>query len=470
MTCFTGPRSLRCCCALLAAAPLLLLVGCGVPQPRGKGLLDRRIEPTTSRGYWLYLPESYVAADETQRRARPWPLVVTFHGMKPFDNARPQALEWEDDADRYGFIVIAPELRAPDVLSQFPVRSRHPAFVEDERCSLAIINHVIQEQGADGDNVLSTSWSSGGYMAHYMLNQHPEVFTCLAVRQSNFSEHVLDSSLAARSLYHPVLIVNTENDFGICRDESRRACEWYQNHGYRNWGWVIVRGLGHERTPDVAASFFAQLAGVQPAAPNPTLARRQAIDGNASGLAVLAGTVSRTNARRAPAVAAATPQLRPREPVVGSALPRETPPRPADPRPQPRGDFVDGAIVQSVPADEPAARSAPPRVAFTPAATQVGIRVSSAVGVEPLHLGFSADCPSDWQRNASFLWTLNGDPLCSGVNGQKTITTAGEHTLGLLVVAPSGAEYRASRTVRVLPQRTVSIGSNNAAMLDRATP
>ena len=66
-------------------------------------------------------------------------------------------------------------------------------------------------------------------------------------------------------------------------------------------------------------------------------------------------------------------------------------------------------------------------------------------------LSFSADCPADWRRSADFLWTFNGDPVCSGVNGQRTITEPGEHTLGLLVVTASGQEHRAYRLVRVLP-------------------
>ena len=81
----------------------------------------------------------------------------------------------------------------------------------------------------------------------------------------------------------------------------------------------------------------------------------------------------------------------------------------------------------------------------------IAIRVSSAIGTEPLLLTFSADCPADWRRSAGFLWTLDGDPICSGVNGQKTITKAGEHTLGLLVVTDGGQEHRAYRLVRVLP-------------------
>jgi hypothetical protein len=105
---------------------------------------------------------------------------------------------------------------------------------------------------------------------------------------------------------------------------------------------------------------------------------------------------------------------------------------------------------------QPVSLSTPPRQ--SPAASPprernpLSVRVSSAIGMEPLHLGFSADCPPDWHNSADFLWTLNGDPVCNGVNGQKTLSEPGEHTLGLLVVTPDGGEHRAYRLIRVLPR------------------
>ena len=91
------------------------MVGCAIPQPRGNGTLERIQEPTTGRHYWLYLPETYVAQDGVRSDGRRWPLVMTFHGMKPFDNARAQAQEFQQEADNYGFVVCAPELLSPDL-------------------------------------------------------------------------------------------------------------------------------------------------------------------------------------------------------------------------------------------------------------------------------------------------------------------------------------------------------------------
>lgn len=416
-------------------------IGCAVPQPRGEGTLLKVVEPTTNRRYYLYLPKDYVEASEAERAARRWPLVLTCHGMKPYDIAYYQAREWQQEADRFGFIAVAPYLRAFDfILGQFPQRTVTGAFKSDENAILAILDHVFQTTHADPNNVLATGFSAGGYMAHYLLNQHPDRFTCLGVRQANFAASVLKSKATAGSLYHPILILSTQNDFGICKRESREAIEWYESHGYRNLAWVHIRSLGHARTPDTAADFFARVAGVAPNRPPAVLMKRQAIDGNPRGLALLAGNLAQLE--RAPgdvaeehseatgselqatARRAATVALRPVTPppakIKGPLQPRATPQRKY-------------RAAQSGQTSRPLA-----------------IRVSSAIGFEPLALVYSVDCPSDWHRTADFYWTLDGKKIGLGVNGQRTIAAPGDHMLGLLVVTSDGTEHRASRRIRVL--------------------
>jgi len=453
----------------LGPAALLLVGGCAVPQPRGGGKLQYLAEPSTKRGYWLYVPRPYLEADEATRQQRRWPVVVTFHGMKPFDSAYPQACEWQQEADRYGFIVIAPELVAPDVLRQFPIRSITPAFASDAEATLAILDHVFASTCADRQNVLATSWSSGGYLAHYVLNRYPERFTCLAVRQSNFSNAVLDPRLTPRSRDHPLLILTTQNDFGGVKQETREAIRWYEGHGYTNFAWVEIKGLGHERTPDTAAAFFAKVAGVEPSHPPTVLTHRQAIAGNPRGLALLTARGDQAlavAAQKRDLTPAATPaRLTAREPATGSlaAANRPTPPRPAAPPPEPLASTTGGATpdgasrkpAQAVATQTPR-RPPPPR-------PPVSIRVWPRIGVEPLVLAFAAECPPDWLRTADFLWTLNGEPIASGPNGQKTITQPGEHTLALLVVTANGAEYRVYRLIRVLAHIDSARSSGSAS-------
>ena len=84
------------------------------------------------------------------------------------------------------------------------------------------------------------------------------------------------------------------------------------------------------------------------------------------------------------------------------------------------------------------------------APSPVGIRVSSAIGFEPLLLVYSADCPTDWQRTAQFNWTLDGKDLGQGLNGQRTIAQPGDYLLALRVVTKDGATHEMARRIRVL--------------------
>lgn len=504
--------------ALMAAA-LVVQTGCLVAQPRGQGQLSEMTEPKSKRNYWLYLPESYQRTDPLARKQRRWPLVVTFHGMKPFDHAPWQAHEWEAEADRFGYIVVAPVLNAPDVLAEFPLRRLHPAMRQDEEATLAILDHVFATTEADRGNVLSTGFSSGGYMAHYMLNRHPDRFTCLAARQANFCSTVLDTSLSPRSQHTPILVMFTENDLAICKEESQEAVEWYERYGYNNIGWVKLKHLGHVRTPDLAADFFGRAAHVSPLRPPTILAHRQALAGNAKGMQFLKASpgqaLAAALASGASSAAPATPV--PTAPSAAVALPAPLPPSsstttapPTVRAPNRRSDPVAGQRVASPryfddrpignrgeaadPDRDPAGRSkrsrprivgewplddntrpisassdaqtspppprpTQPRVAGAKSedfryeytsAQPVSIRVSSAIGIEPLSLGYWADCPRDWHRTASFEWTLDGLPIGSGINGQKTISDPGDHNLALTVTTIDGKLYRTARRVRVL--------------------
>jgi len=427
-----------------------LLTGCLVPQPRGGGTLQQIVEPTTKRPYYLYLPKEYVACEPAERLARRWPLVVTFHGMKPYDTALYQAQEWQQEADRYGYVVVAPVLMTFDFFTgEFPLRRINRALKSDEVATLAILDHVFQTTAADRNNVLSTSWSSGGYMAHYMLNRHPERFTCLAVRQSNFTASILDPTWTSQSLYHPVLVVTTQNDVPICQEESREAIRWYESHGYKNFAWIFLNRLGHERTPDTAADFFARVAGVKPNRPPEVLAGRQAIDGNPVGLALLAGNLGRLQKPPSPAESdewarvstSWTPTQRRPVQVPGPAA-SGSPAQPAADQP-PLPETTTALVAEPTPVR---GISQPRRQAAAP----VGIRVSCSVGFEPLLLAYSADCPSDWLRTAEFRWKLDGQDIGEGVNGQRVIAQPGDYLLELIVRTREGAEHRTAQQIRVL--------------------
>ncbi len=261
---------------VLTALVICTSTGCIVPQPPGKGRLSLLREQTTKRHYWLYLPEEFMGqfSRGVQRPVHPatenglWPLVVSFHGMKPFDNCYPQAQEWQQESDRYGFIMIAPQLMTSDLFMEFPLRRTDHGYVQgDERASRAIMHEVCSNFPIDRNRVLSTSWSSGGYLAHYMVNRYPTLFSCLAVRQSNFSADMLSTRQVRYYRNMPVGVFWTQNDFAICQSESRKAVQWYRSHGFTDFSWGIFGGLGHERTPQSAAALFAIQCKIKPKTP-----------------------------------------------------------------------------------------------------------------------------------------------------------------------------------------------------------
>lgn len=253
----------------LLALALFSASGCAVPQPRGEGLYQYITEPTTGAGYHLYLPKDYVKNNgrHPNPRIKRWPLVMTFHGMKPYDNALPQEREWEKEADTYGYIVCAPELRTSDSFMEYPLTREHSYVLDDKRNVIAIMDHVVGTTLADPKKVLSTSWSCGGYLAHYFPNRFPERFSCIATRLSNFSPQLLiDETVPRYRDRTPVAIFIGDGDFAACKTESEEAVAWYTARGFKVRG-KMIDNMGHSRIPQTAAAFFAETLRMDPLHP-----------------------------------------------------------------------------------------------------------------------------------------------------------------------------------------------------------
>jgi len=230
--------------------------GCAVPQPAGKGTQFSLTEPKSKRAYYLYVPAGY---DPSRR----WPVVLTLHGMKPFDSAAAQIREWQSTADRYGLIVVAPDLLNSDLLMPYPIRNINSGVRKDVREVMAILDYVLDHTAADRNRVMATSWSSGGYLLHLIVNTYPDRFAALCARGSCFNSEILKlrnaRKLANRNF--PVMIFYGQNDLPGVRRESQQAVKWYRSLGF-DVRTAVVRGLGHERRPDMAAEFFAKATGL----------------------------------------------------------------------------------------------------------------------------------------------------------------------------------------------------------------
>jgi predicted esterase len=235
---------------------LLTVGGCAVPQSPGQGNQFLMKEPQGNRTYHLYLPAGFTSS-------RQWPLVVTLHGMKPFDSAPAQAREWQSTADKYHMVVVAPVLLNSDLFMEYPLTHISSGVKKDEERIIDVINDVIEHCNIDRKQIFATSWSSGGYLMHYIVNRHPEMFAALCGRGSCFNEKVLNVDTAKQMAQRkfPVMIYYGENDLAGIQKESRRAIEWYRQLDFPVTQAVVPR-KGHERVVDLAAKFFVQSGGM----------------------------------------------------------------------------------------------------------------------------------------------------------------------------------------------------------------
>ncbi|MCG3137103.1 MAG: hypothetical protein HJJLKODD_00946 [Phycisphaerae bacterium] len=490
---------------------MLLVVGlggCVVPQPSGKGDWFIKTEARHGMSYYLYLPEDYVKRDQQQPADKKWPIVMTFHGMRPWDSAGAQIMEWQQEADRYGFVVIAPSTRISDLLGELPLRHVNSSLKADERDVLAVLDEVVANYDVDPRYVLSTSWSMGGYLAHYMVNRHPDRFSCLAVRQSNFSADILDPAQVPKYRHQRMAVFYTKNDFNICQRESQEAIAWYRQFGFDIIG-GIVDNLGHERTPEVAAAFFAETCGAVAKTPPTELATRITIE---------ASPVAPIQSSPRPGVSGATP---PRPANAGNAAAQQTPPRPSGAQPiaqkssvaaspnPPKGSGgakplsrtgtnvtkPPAARVASGPAvtNRPPTRSAPtppakvqqlptqtidltqrPQPTSKPATGEaaaktatprenspLNVKLSAYIGISPMLISYTVQMPAELMKDADVLWMDNGQPISRGISGQKSLVEPGQHRLEVLVVASDNKEYRASKTVTVLERLAIDDESSD---------
>jgi dienelactone hydrolase len=463
-----------------------LLAGCAVGQAPGRGRVLHLQEPQTSGRYWLYLPDGYPTTATAERSAAPqarkWPLVVTFHGMKPWDDSNRQIREWQQEADRYGLVVCAPDLDTCSSFSEYPIRHVGTALQRDEKLTINILDDLARTTDIDPNAVLSTSWSMGGYLAHYMANHHPDRFSCVAVRQSNFSSEILDTSKVPQYRDHKIAIYWTQNDFAACKRESQEGARWYNQHGF-DVTFAEFAGRGHERIPSAAANFFAKTCGCAPRSPPMELAQLQVTEMPIVASAMPAPSRSGGQAPSAPAAPApsagtagtasvkasdesarpldrspgAAPRPSAKQPLPASAASVMFQPTPTQPQPTP---------IYSKPVPDTASRSAPTRSASTGArggsaaavrstsveTPSVMVRVNTLIGISPLLVSFSAEMPENLRQGSNYLWMDNGEPVANGREplGQKYLTSTGDHHIEVLVTAADGKEYRAGQIVTVL--------------------
>jgi poly(3-hydroxybutyrate) depolymerase len=476
---------------MLILSTLTLSTGCLVPQPLGNGRETREIEPRSRAEYYLYLPEAYVKNNGVHPKypGRRWPLVMTFHGMKPYDTWDRQIHEWQEQADAYGFVVCAPWLQTCDSFAEFPPTQERDYVLRDKEAVIAIMDDIMVNHRVDPRAVLSTSWSSGGFIAHYMPNHFPDRFTCIATRLSNFSPYIMMPSTAPLYRDMPIAIFIGEADFPACITQSQEAVAWYLAHGFNHVEAKIMDKMAHQRIPQTAAAFFANQLGIEPLKPEVavrTLATVRMHDWEAppdiltrywpASATEPAPTAESIASRPAPpAVAARNAQPQPYDGAiwkVGDADPaivgdpahdaarpawtsHSSPINQATYRPMTSGPYayprhaltahitsINGVSAADANGDR---RPAPPRVARS-----VNVRLSGPdEGYAPFYTAFATDLPEDQARDADFLWTHNGAPIGHAPRSVRVFEDPGVHNIAVLVITADGQEFRGSTTVTV---------------------
>ncbi|MDM8006219.1 MAG: PHB depolymerase family esterase [Phycisphaerae bacterium] len=457
----------RCTGTVLLLGLGMILVtqcGCPVPQRPGMGQCSRLVEPETKTGYWLYLPEDYVKNNGQRSGNTAWPLVVTLHGLRPYDDAKPQIRSWQEEADRYGLIVVAPELRTCDQLVM-PVPLRDPTkwYVQtDEKAILAVMDEVCRRTNADPTRVLLTCFSSGGYLAHYMMNRHPERFTALAAMGANFNEEMIDYTQLPRYRSTKIAVFFGENDFKLCREESLRAVSWYRRYRF-DVDARQVSGLGHERRPQLASVFFSRIIGASPKTP-PDLASLVMSDVTTGEPARPAGAPrpaslspaplfpedgGRTNAgtdrprdagsdsrEREPAtVAPMEAPTRSARPVISQPPPPPTPRRPG----------------QQPYSNDPQTPDPLPEQGDEPIPGRIELR-GLGIGSAPMWVDMRVDLPPELLLEASVLWLANGQPIASSTPEARAILRSpGQHQIEAWVTLGDDRRAIYRETITVLP-------------------
>jgi len=220
--------------------------GCHVPQRQDTPAWQRHeIDPISRRGYYIYVPDGY-------NHSTPAPLIISCHGTPPYDVADHHIRELKMLGEQNGCIIVAPELIATDgLIGDGPI----VGMLDDERFILSLISSLSYRFNIDRANIMITGFSGGGFPTYWVGLRHPDVFSAVVARSSNFSRHNLDGWYPAGGTSQAVMVYYTQNDPGAIRGQSDVAIEYLRSKGY-DVETKEIPGLGHERRPDVAMDFF----------------------------------------------------------------------------------------------------------------------------------------------------------------------------------------------------------------------
>src|ERR1035437_4704830 len=160
-------------------------------------------------------------------------------------------------------IIVAPVLTATDgIFGDGPVSG----MLADERYIMSLISELGYHYNIDMANIMITGFSGGGFPAYWVGLRHPDIFSTIAARNCNFSEHNTAGWFPPEATSVRIFVYYGENDPGQIRGQSATAISFLRSSGF-NVENAEIPGVGHERHPEYALEFFIKCRR----APRPSL-------------------------------------------------------------------------------------------------------------------------------------------------------------------------------------------------------
>ena len=232
----------------------ILLTGCPVPfvGEVPKGGKTYMLDPATGNSFWMYVPKKY-------DHKKPAPVIVSCHGTPPFDVAEHHIRTWEWYGEKYGCIIICPDLHGTDgIFGAGPIGG----MLNNERVILSIISSLCYKLNIDRNNIMITGFSGGGFPAYWVGLRHPDVFSVIVPQNCNFNRSSIDGWYPPQAKNMSVMIYYGQVDPPTIVIQSERGIEYLRSHGFKVAKKVIPGG--HDRHPEVAMNFFLKTMRQRP--------------------------------------------------------------------------------------------------------------------------------------------------------------------------------------------------------------
>jgi poly(hydroxyalkanoate) depolymerase family esterase len=179
--------------ALLVLAVALLLTGCASAASTPSARAARAPKPGSVRYASVGLAgNTYRYIVYTPRRYRPGrrlPLIVMLHGCASTAYAVMQGTEYNQAADRHGFVVVYPEVDHAEQVAgddnaycwqYYDPRDWTRRSDGDPAAVVAIVRAVQRTWSVDARRIYLEGFSSGGFLAADMAALYPRVFAAVA--------------------------------------------------------------------------------------------------------------------------------------------------------------------------------------------------------------------------------------------------------------------------------------------------